>query len=172
MYTKPILFLILILALFSACETEDFTPEDAQAAEVAENKTHAMSQLLNLVNQLRSKGCDCGSNHMPPVARLNWNSDLDDAALRHAYDMDTNNFFDHTGSDGTDVSKRVSDTGYTWQAVGENIAWGYQDIQSVFLGWKDSPGHCRNMMSVHFQHMGGARVGKYWVQTFARPRSN
>jgi uncharacterized protein YkwD len=109
---------------------------------------------------------------MPPVAPVSWNADLEEAALRHAYDMQDNDFFDHTGSDGSDVSDRVSDTGYTWQTVGENIAWGYRNISSVFSGWKDSPGHCRNMMNANFSQMGSARIGDYWVQDFARPRSN
>ena len=81
-------------------------------------------------------------------------------------------FFDHIGSDGSEVSDRVSATGYNWQTVGENIAWGYRDISSVFLGWRDSPGHCRNIMNANFQQMGSARAGDYWVQDFARPRSN
>ena len=166
------ILLLTILILFSACEAEDFTPSSDNTVEMVEGQANELSQLLDLVNDLRQKGCKCGSNQMPPVSRLSWNNDLEDAALRHAHDMKTRNFFDHTGSDGSDISSRVTATGYNWQTVGENIAWGYRDISAVFQGWKDSPGHCRNMMNKHFQHMGTARVDDYWVQAFARPRAD
>ncbi|PHN06371.1 CAP domain-containing protein [Flavilitoribacter nigricans] len=166
------LFLLGFSFMFTSCELEDFLPADQETAAEAEATPEGMSQMLSLVNELRSEGCRCGSKYMPPVAPLSWDADLERAALRHAYDMKSNDFFDHTGSDGTDVSDRVSDAGYSWQAVGENIAWGYRDIQSVFAGWRDSPGHCRNMMNGNFRQMGSARVGNYWVQAFARPRSS
>ena len=25
--------------------------------------------------------------------------------------------------------------GYSWRAVGENVAWGYSTVQAVFDGW-------------------------------------
>lgn len=174
MRLKTIATLILGLSFsFTACELEEFTPIAEEQSQVETSSApQEMTQLLSLVNQLRSEGCRCGSTNMPPVGPVSWNAELEEAALRHAYDMQDNDFFDHTGSDGSDVADRVSDTGYTWQTVGENIAWGYRNIQSVFSGWKDSPGHCRNMMNANFSQMGSARIGDYWVQDFARPRSN
>jgi uncharacterized protein YkwD len=171
---KNLFYLFIGALLFASCETELFTPSveemetEAKAAE--NNGKSAMPKLFQLVNDLRKKGCQCGSNYMPPVASLSWNADLDAAARRHADDMFTNDFFDHTGSDGSTIARRVTDTGYPWQAVGENIAWGYRDIESVFLGWKNSPGHCRNMMNAGFRDMGSARIGDYWVQAFGRAR--
>lgn len=166
------ILMLLILASLTACELEDFTPAIEEETITAETSPQAMSQMLSLVNQLRSEGCQCGTTYMPPVGSLSWNADLEQAAQRHAYDMRDNDFFDHTGSDGTSIANRVSDTGYSWQTVGENIAWGYPNIQSVFEGWKDSPGHCRNMMNANFTQMGSAEVDKYWVQAFARPRGS
>lgn len=170
METIKKVLIFTILCLFSACELEEFTPSVQEEAVKENSGQQSSSAILTLVNQLRSEGCRCGSRQMPPVAALTQNTKLNKAALRHAIDMHTNDFFDHTGSDGTVVADRVTDSGYSWQTVGENIAWGYQDIHSVFAGWKDSPGHCRNMMNPHFKHMGIARMGDYWVQTFARPR--
>lgn len=168
-----ILFLGVALT-FTACELDDLIPsieEEAVEAEVSAAPQN-MARMLALVNDLRSEGCRCGSNYMPPVGPVSWSADLEQAALRHANDMQVNDFFDHTGSDGTKVSDRVSQAGYEWQTVGENIAWGYRDIETVFAGWRDSPGHCRNMMNGNFREMGSAQVGKYWVQAFARPWSN
>lgn len=173
MRIRSIILLCFVTLLLASCEVEEFTPS-AGEEELIETRGEQdeFSLLLDLVNDLRSEGCKCGSTSMPPVGKLSRHTNLDKAAGRHALDMQKNNFFDHTGSDGTDVSQRVTATGYNWQTVGENIAWGYQDIESVFLGWKDSPGHCRNMMNASFKHMGSAHSGKYWVQAFARPRSN
>jgi uncharacterized protein YkwD len=171
---RIILFSLLLIASFTACEVEEFTPS-VKEQDLVEEKSDApgdMTQMISLVNRLRSEGCQCGSNYMPPVAPLSWDGDLEQAALRHALDMQTNDFFDHTGSDGTSVSDRVSATGYQWQTVGENIAWGYRSIDAVFAGWKDSPGHCRNMMNANFREIGSARVGNYWVQAFGRTRGN
>lgn len=166
--------LLATAVLLSSCETDVFTPSmeelEAEAKTTNDGSKSAMPKLFQLVNDLRKKGCQCGSNYMQPVDPVSWNTDLDAAALRHANDMYTNDFFDHTGSDGSDIAVRVTATGYSWQAVGENIAWGYRDVESVFLGWKNSPGHCRNMMNAAFQHMGSARVGDYWVQAFGRAR--
>lgn len=171
---RSLITLLVLTLLFTSCETELFTPEveevESEARSTGDDGQSAMPKLFQLVNDLRMQGCSCGSTVMPPVAALNWHSDLDLAAFRHATDMQNNDFFDHTGSDGSDIAERVSDTGYSWQAVGENIAWGYRDIESVFEGWKNSPGHCRNMMNAAFQDMGSARVGDYWVQAFGRSR--
>jgi len=43
-----------------------------------------------------------------------------------------------------------------------------QGIQEVFQGWKDSPSHCKNMMSQEFREMGFAKVGDYWVQDLGK----
>ncbi len=125
-------------------------------------------QLLQLVNQLRKKGCRCGRKRMKPAPPLKMNSLLNRAARSHANDMSSNDFFEHQGSNGSSISDRISKAGYDWQAVGENIFWGRVGIQEVFEGWKDSPGHCKNMMSKDFREMGFAKVGIYWVQDFGK----
>lgn len=125
---------------------------------------------LKSVNALRTKGCKCGGTYMPPVAPLVWNNQLAEAAQRHANDMAQHNFFDHQGSDGTSSAQRVSQTGYNWRSVGENIAYGYDNIQGVVAGWSKSTGHCKNMMSAGFAEMGAAQQKGYWVQTLGRQK--
>ncbi|MDG2419404.1 MAG: CAP domain-containing protein [Saprospiraceae bacterium] len=73
-------------------------------------------------------------------------------------------FFAHLGSNGSDISDRISKTGYDWQVVGENIFWGEVKMEEVFEGWKDSASYFKNMMSNDFKEMGFAHVGYYWVQ--------
>lgn len=63
------------------------------------------------------------------------------AALRHSNDMADNNFFNHTGSDGTRAGNRLDEACYNWQAYGEIIAAGYGSPIGVVAAWMDSPGH-------------------------------
>ena len=62
-------------------------------------------------------------------------------------------------------------SGLTGQgAAGENLAYGFNDTQSVIAGWKNSPGHYRNMISTNFTKIGVglAKINGiyYWVQIF------
>ena len=86
-------------------------------------------------------------------------------------------FFSHTGSDGLQASDRVTNAGYQWRAMGENIAAGQRYMAEVISGWLDSPGHCENIMSPAFTELGagvyfvdGSSYPIYWTQVFARPR--
>ncbi len=126
-------------------------------------------EMLDGVNLLRSKGCHCGRKYMPPVGPLRWNEKLAKAAAAHAYNMDRNQFFNHQDPSGKTYADRASKAGYKWRVVGENIAWGYESATEVVLGWKTSPGHCRNMMDRDFTEMGGGKFGTYWVQVLGTP---
>jgi uncharacterized protein YkwD len=124
--------------------------------------------MLNKVNLLRSKGCHCGRKYMPPVVVLKWNEKLEKSAQAHASDMFRNNFIGHSGSNGSSIGKRADRAGYQWMAVAENVAWGQETVEEVILSWKDSPGHCINMMSKSYRDFAAARQGMYWVQEFGR----
>ena len=61
--------------------------------------------VVDLVNQERAKvGCS-------PLAM---NTALNNAALGHSEDMARNDFFDHTGSDGSSPWDRMARAGYQW----------------------------------------------------------
>ncbi len=55
------------------------------------------------------------------LAPLTENSFLSAAAQRHANDMACNQFFTHTGTDGSTPASRVADTGYQAASVTENV---------------------------------------------------
>lgn len=126
--------------------------------------------LLQLVNDARAKGCNCGSTYMQPVGPVAWNDKLEQAALIHSQDMNKNGYFDHTGSDGSSPATRITGVGYQWSAIGENIAMGYPSEQAVMDAWLASEGHCKNIMNGVYTEMGAALDGKYWTQEFAKPR--
>jgi len=133
--------------------------------------------MLEYVNAARSQGRQCGAEFFPAVEPLVYNCPVEGAASKHSNDMAQNNFFSHTGSDGLRVGDRVTETGYEWSVVGENIAAGFDDVESVMTGWMESPGHCRNIMDSRFTGVAVVRVDSrtadypnYWTQVFDRPR--
>ena len=135
------------------------------------------SEVLALVNDARAKPRRCGNKSYPAVPPLTMSAMLTQAALKHAQDMATKDFFEHEGSDGSSPAQRISKVGYEWRAVAENIAAGATTAEQVVNGWLDSPGHCTNIMGAAYTQMGIAfatnpksRSGIYWAQDFATPR--
>ena len=95
------------------------------------------------------------------------------AARAHSTDMVTKNFFDHTGSNGSNFVQREAAAGYTTGASAENIAWGYRSAQEVVTGWINSPGHRANIMNCSSIAVGVGLAYKadgtpYWTQDFGR----
>lgn len=79
---------------------------------------------------------------------------LNTAAQLHAEDMLENDYFSHTGLNGSSVGTRVQAAGYNFARVGENIAAGYQTEESVLNGWVNSPGHQRNNIDPNYEEFG------------------
>jgi uncharacterized protein YkwD len=141
-------------------------PTTGNDLDVSDESLSMAEQALNLVNETRAAGCLCGGNQMPPVPPLQIDDRLVFAAQLHSEDQAQMNRMQHRGSDGSQVSDRVTRTGYKWRRVGENVAWNYSSISSVVEGWFNSEGHCLNLMNANFQHMGFGERDRYWTQVF------
>ena len=135
---------------------------------------HAM---LDAVNIARAQTRMCGEQAFSAVPALTWSCNLEAAALGHSKDMANNNYFSHTGKNGSSSGDRISQAGYSWSTYGENIAAGsgYSAANAVVQGWLDSPGHCSNIMEGNFTHLGAAKYsnasstyGVYWTQVLGR----
>lgn len=169
MKATTILVPLLAAVLFSACKKEDVKAvprlvEDPTISNLP--STVNKSQLLQLVNEVRQKGCQCGDTYYPSTTPVEWNSRLELAAYTHSSDMYRNKYFSHTGLDGSNPGVRIDRAGYHWMAFGENIATGYATERQVVDAWIKSPGHCQNIMNKAYKEMGVARVGDYWTQEF------
>jgi uncharacterized protein YkwD len=126
-------------------------------------------EFLATVNQARSVNQVCGSTPYAPAPPVSWSENLAMAAYLHSEDMALNNFFSHTGSDGSSPGDRISRQGYVWRTYGENIAVGYPTVSSVIQGWLGSEGHCRNLMDPDFTEIGaGYAIGPYGGNPAAR----
>lgn len=120
--------------------------------------------VLALVNAARSH---CGQS------TLTANGLLDTASALHSQDMVTRSYFDHdappTAPNGTTPGDRATAAGYTWSAIGENIASGQTTPTQVFLAWWNSSGHRANILRANYTEMGLGRVNNVWTQLFGRP---
>lgn len=88
---------------------------------------------------------------------------LDSVALAHARDMAANNFFAHSGSNGSTVGQRSRQRGYDWCLVAENISKGAKSMTAAIRDWSASPSHYRNMTRRGLRDFGTATAGSYRV---------
>jgi len=160
-----------------ATQGTPLAPDTLASATCADSGTKAFRQeVLKLTNGYRATGRYCGSTWYAASKPVTWDTMLKRAANGHSNDMAKNNFFSHTGSDGSSMGERISEAGYRWSYAGENIAAGYSTVASVMDGWIKSPGHCANIMSSHYEDIGVACVpsntadySSYWTMDLAAP---
>jgi uncharacterized protein YkwD len=132
-------------------------PSPADAAEVA---------VLTLVNQARAR-INCAALSVDPR--------LAGAARAHSADMANRDYFAHDTPEGVNVGTRVTNAGYRWSAVGENIAKGQPDAAAVMLAWLNSPGHRANILNCRYTNIGIGLAFQdgtpLWTQDFGTPLS-
>jgi len=134
--------------------------------------------MLTQLNIARAQARICCNENYPATNPVSWSCTLESVALEHSRDMGDVNFFSHTGSNGLEARDRITNAGYVWNAMGENIAAGQRTVAEVMDGWLASSGHCSNIMSSSFTEFGagvyfvdGSIYPIYWTQAFARPRN-
>lgn len=168
---KTLVLLLMSVLLFASCTKEDVIYTEPAVVKDPTSRTLPVTVdrnlILQLVNNVRQQGCQCGDTYYYPVPALKWNTQLEIAAYNHSADMFEKKYFAHEAPDGTKAGTRIDDAGYNWKAYGENIAKGYSKEKEALDGWLKSPGHCKNIMNKTFTEMGVARVGSYWTQALA-----
>ena len=89
---------------------------------------------------------------------LKLNPELTEAAKGHSRDLAKWDRISHYGSDGSNPWDRVKRSGYKARLAAENVGTGQIDFNEVMRGWKDSPGHNKNLLLNDADHMGIALV--------------
>lgn len=125
-------------------------------------------EMLEKINAVRAKGCNCSGQFMKPAEPLEWSSTLLTSALRHAQDMDANNYFSHYSLNGNDIGDRLDEVGYRWSFCGENLGSGQKSFDEVLSDWIDSKSHCLMLMNDEVEEVAIGVSGKYWVQHFGK----
>lgn len=127
-------------------------------------------EVLRLTNIQRQAGAVCGGTSYPPAPALSTDPALRCAARLHAKDLQERDYFSHTTPDGVTFDQRITQAGYRWRTLGENIAANYLTPQAVMQGWMQSPGHCQNIMNATFTQLGVGFYDDYsWTQDFGKP---
>ncbi len=120
---------VLLLFVFAACTKEPLEsitpppPVPVQDTTFAMNNSVDKALLLSLVNDVRSKGCQCGDTFMAPAPPIAWNKALERAAYLHSQDMQNFNYFSHEDRKGQTAGFRISSMGYTWAAWEKTLPW-------------------------------------------------
>ncbi|MGC9504254.1 CAP domain-containing protein [Baaleninema sp.] len=111
-------------------------------------------RVLDLVNQER------GNVGLQP---LSFESRLAQAAETHSQNMALQDFYSHTGADGSDFTDRMEAAGFQFQGrSAENIAAGQTTPEAVMEGWMNSTqGHREAILNPEFTQLG---VGHYFLE--------
>ena len=89
---------------------------------------------------------------------LKLNAELTEAAKAHSRDLAKWDRISHYGSDGSNPWDRVKRTGFKARLAAENVGTGQIDFKEVMRGWKESPGHNKNLL-LGDAHAHGHRAG-------------
>lgn len=152
--------------LFAIPEADHFSRETTGLRDLAAVRR----EMLARVNAIRKQH---------GLRALGGDALLDRAAQGHAEDMLKRSYFAHQSPSGETARERIRATGYKYQTIGENIAFGQTSVEEVVETWMDSPGHRRNILNKDFTELGvGLAMGRdssghhrtLWVQNFGTPR--
>ena len=136
--------------------------------------TQFMNRVLELTNEHRA------ANGLNP---LTLNQELNASAYGHSRDMAQQDFFSHTGSNGSSFSDRNEQVGYVSGGGAENIAAGSSTPEDVVQQWIDSPGHNANLLNPELTELGVGyfyladdtgveNYNHYWTQVFGSGDTN
>jgi Cysteine-rich secretory protein family len=103
------------------------------------------NSLLQATNQQRTK------DHESP---LTLSQQLDSAAQAKANDMASKNYWSHTSPSGASPWSFINAAGYSYQAAGENLAYGFQNGSDVITAWMNSPAHRANVLGADYKDIG------------------
>lgn len=105
----------------------------------------------DIINQYRAE------HGLKPVKL---NTELTAAAKLHSKDLAKWDRISHYGSDGSNPWDRVKRSGFKARLAAENVGTGQIDFGEVMKGWKESPGHNKNLLLADAEYMGIALVNE------------
>ena len=138
--------------------------------------------LLDMINQLRADGCDCGNRPVRPTSEVHWNAELAETAKSYAEYLEENNnelvvgqhmFLRHVGLDGSTLEDRLRDGGVTARYAVENLACIESDKEVMVMDhWLNNPESCLHLMDRDVNIAGAGRSGRFWVLILAQTTVN
>lgn len=157
---------LLAVVMLLSCALLSRAQETVAFAEQVE------ARIFALVNDFRAE------NNLPPLER---EARLDQTARYFADYMAASGRLDHL-ADGKTPAARVTQRGYVYCVISENIAYEYSSrgfaaerlARNFVDGWRDSPTHRENMLDPNVTQSGlavarSAKNEYYAAQLFGRP---
>ena len=147
------------------------------------SETPSYKNVLSAAN-LTSEGIVSETNarrNANTKVNLTLSAKLSESAQVKANDILAEQYFDHVSPDGVTVGVLVTEAGYEYIRVGENLALGgFTSEADVVNAWMNSAGHRANILDGSYSDIGiGIAQGRYKgqlvvviVQHFGRPRSD
>jgi len=129
------------------------------------------TRMLDLINAVRASARVCGGTPMPAAPPLRGNALLDASAHKHTKDLGARRYFSSTTPDGKNLGQRVTDGGYAWSLVAENLLAGRSVPGDALEKWLGNENQCRNLMDREFKDIGIGfdPAGPYWSIILAAP---
>lgn len=115
------------------------------SAVLGEKSNLTQAALLQATNEDRLQNTVPALQH-DPLLQL--------AAQAKANDMVKDNYWAHVSPTGEEPWKFVIDTGYQYQAAGENLAYGFSSPTSIMNAWMQSTDHRANLLNGDYQEVG------------------
>lgn len=129
--------------------TFSWTPQEVYLSELVNRaRANPQAEAARLGIDLAAGLTSAEAARLVAQEPLALNRFLTAAARAHSLDMATRNFFDHVNPSGQSPTDRARAAGYGGTA-GENIAGGYSSLDAAHLGWMQSVGHRKNVLSLH-----------------------
>jgi uncharacterized protein YkwD len=144
-------------------------PSDARfiALAISQNASLVSQAIVDLTNHVRAE------SQVPP---LNESPALMEGAQLHSQDMARLDQMSHDipGVSLFSLPDRAAYVHYSYQLLGENIAYNQADAASVVASWMDSPSHRENMLNPSFTDIGvglawNSRGEPYYTMMLGRP---
>lgn len=132
---------------------------EVPGSEASEYENEKAREILNLVNTYRAQN-GLGALTLDPSASA--------AAQAKADDMAAKGYFSHTSPTYGTPAQMLASFGVRYSYMGENIAKGYTDPQTVMNGWMNSAGHRANILNPAFTKLGVGynASANTWTQIF------
>lgn len=122
------------------------TPTTPTTPEETPTATISATSIIAATNAEREKN---------GLSKLTFSSILSKSAQVKADDMLAHHYFEHVSPNGTTLNDLVKDAGYTFLAIGENLAYGnFTTSVGVVRAWMNSPGHRANILSPNYSEIG------------------
>lgn len=110
-------------------------------------------EVYNAINAFRAE------KYLPP---LHPSKELVSAAQIKANNMARQGWMSHTSPQGVMVWDSITDAGYKYSALGENLAQGFDSVTSTVEAWVRSSSHRKNILDPEFKDTGiGIAIGDY-----------